>query len=260
MPFAPINGQRIYYEDSGGGGLPVILTHGFFFDHTVFDAQVAALAPAFRLIRWDERCFGRTEWDGRPFTLWDSAADALGLLEHLGVERAVVGGMSQGGFVSLRAALLRPERVVALLLFSTSAAAESDAVKVAMNQMAELWASETSNALTERVAASVLGPREHWEPWISRWRMVPKSALTTATRCLTEREDLNGRLGEISCPALVVHGTEDQLISIERARSFSRRLSGCKEMIEVAGAAHAPSITHADQVNPAVLEFLRRLG
>ncbi len=104
MPFASVNGQRVFFEDSGGDGPPVILAHGFLMDHEMFAPQVAALTPEFRVITWDERGFGATEFDGKPFTYWDSARDCLGLLDHLGIDRAVVGGMSQGGFLSLRAA------------------------------------------------------------------------------------------------------------------------------------------------------------
>src|SRR5262245_30512675 len=110
MPFAQINGQRIHFEDSGGSGPPVILAHGFLMDQSMCDPQVKALKGEFRVIRWDERCFGQTEEDGRPFSYWDSAADCVGLLDHLGIERAIIGGMSQGGYLSLRAALAHPKR------------------------------------------------------------------------------------------------------------------------------------------------------
>ncbi len=126
MSYADVNGQRIYYEDSGGSGPPVILAHGFLMDHEMFAPQVAALAPEFRVITWDERGFGLTEFDGKPFTYWDSANDCLGLLTHLGIDEAVVGGMSQGGFLSMRAALTSPERVKALVLLDTQAGKEPD--------------------------------------------------------------------------------------------------------------------------------------
>src|SRR3954451_17678437 len=119
MPYADVNGQRLWYEDSGGDGPPVLLSHGFLMDHTMFDGQVTALAPEFRCIRWDERGFGRTEDDGTSFTYWDSANDAFALLDHLDIERAVFGGMSQGGFLSLPPALTAPERVRALVLMDT---------------------------------------------------------------------------------------------------------------------------------------------
>ena len=119
MPFADVNGQRIRFEDSGGDGPPIVLSHGFLMDREMFAPQVQALSPQFRVITWDERGFGETEFDGQPFTYWDSARDCLALLDHLGIERAVLGGMSQGGFLSLRAALLAPHRVRALVLIDT---------------------------------------------------------------------------------------------------------------------------------------------
>src|SRR3954451_22242566 len=107
MPFADVNGQHIYFEDSGGDGAAVIFSHGFLMDHEMFEPQVAALSDEFRCISWDERGFGQTEANA-DFTYWDSADDALALLSHLGVDRAFVVGMSQGGFLSLRAALRAP--------------------------------------------------------------------------------------------------------------------------------------------------------
>src|SRR4051812_23926608 len=109
MPYAEVNGQRIRYEDTGGEGPAVILAHGFLMDREMFAPQLDALSPEFRAVAWDERGFGETEFDGKPFTYWDSAKDLLGLMDALGIDSAVVGGMSQGGFVSLRAALLAPE-------------------------------------------------------------------------------------------------------------------------------------------------------
>ena len=77
MPVAEINGQQIRFDDSGGDGAPIILSHGFLMDREMFAPQVAALAPEFRVITWDERGFGETQFDGEPFTYWDSASDCL---------------------------------------------------------------------------------------------------------------------------------------------------------------------------------------
>ena len=106
MAFADVNGQHIYFEDSGGGGAAVIFSHGFLMDHDMFAPQVA---------RWPASSVASPGTSGvsatRPplggFTYWDSADDALALLSHLGVEQAFFVGMSQGGFISMRAALAR---------------------------------------------------------------------------------------------------------------------------------------------------------
>ena len=94
MPFAEVNGQHIFFEDSGGSGAPVIFSHGFLMDHEMFAPQVEALAGEFRCITWDERGFGQTPASG-PFTYYDSAADCLALLDHLGIDQAVLAGMSR---------------------------------------------------------------------------------------------------------------------------------------------------------------------
>lgn len=92
MKHAELNGTSIAYVDHGGSGPAIILSHGFLMDHTMFDAQVAALSPTYRVITWDERGFGETRSTGE-FSYWDSANDALALLDHLGIDKAIVGGM-----------------------------------------------------------------------------------------------------------------------------------------------------------------------
>src|SRR6516165_7395193 len=101
MPFADVNGQHIYFEDSGGQGAAVIFSHGFLMDCEMFAPQVQELSEEFRCVTWDERGFGQTVATG-PFSYYDSAADCLALLRHLGIDQAVLAGMSQGGFLSLR--------------------------------------------------------------------------------------------------------------------------------------------------------------
>lgn len=259
MPYADINGQRIHFEDSGGAGSPVVFTHGFLMDLSMFDRQVEALSPEFRVIRWDSRCFGKTEWDGKPFTLWDSASDVIGLLDHLGIEQAVLGGMSQGGFASLRAALAHPSRVKALVLMSTSGHSDDDEqMKEGRRQMAEHWSPDPG--LLGQLAGMILGGEEHWEPWVSKWKEVSRDRVKGAMPALTDRDDIFPRLGEITCPAIVIHGTADVGIPLEKGEALAKALPRCKGVVRVEGAAHAPSLTHAEKVNPPLLEFLRAFG
>jgi 3-oxoadipate enol-lactonase len=261
MSHADVNGQRLYYEDSGGDGPPVVFSHGFLMDHEMFAPQVAALVPEFRVITWDERGFGDTEFDGKPFTYWDSALDCLGLLDHLGIEQAVLAGMSQGGFLSMRAALVAPERVRALVLIDTQPGAE-DPEKVPLYQaMLEAWAREgPSEALAEVVAGIIIADPAHNPYWISKWQAWPQERIVEPGRCLLERDDeLRSRLSEITCPALVIHGTEDTAIPVSAAEELAAALPGADGLVIVEGAAHASNLTHPEQVNPPLLAFLRML-
>jgi pimeloyl-ACP methyl ester carboxylesterase len=260
MSFADVNGQRIRYEDSGGEGPPVILSHGFLMDGGMFEPQVQALAGEFRVITWDERGFGETEYDHEPFTYWDSARDCLGLLEHLGIERAVLGGMSQGGFLSLRAALLAPERVRALVLIDTQSGVEDPERLPAYRQMQQTWLQAGPvDELTQSVANLILTEPRLNEVWIAKWRELDPQALAAPGDCLFDRDDITARLGEISCPAIVFHGTADASIPIERAEELCEALRGCVGLVRVEGGSHAANLTHPDQVNGPLLAFLRSL-
>jgi pimeloyl-ACP methyl ester carboxylesterase len=260
LPYATINGQRIYFEDSGGAGPPVILAHGFLMDHEMFAPQIAALAPEFRVITWDERGFGLTEFDGESFTYWDSARDCLGLLDHLGIDGAVVGGMSQGGFISLRAALTAPERVRALVLLDTSADVDVPETIAANQGMLDMWAAVGPvDELAEGIATLIINEPVENARWIAKWRQRPKELLAEPGRCLMGRDDVSSRLGEIACPAIVIHGEEDTALSIDRAEAMASALVGCAGVVRIPGAAHAANLTHPDLVNPPLLEFLRAL-
>jgi pimeloyl-ACP methyl ester carboxylesterase len=260
MPFAEINGQRIRYEDSGGDGPPVILSHGFLMDHDMFAPQMEALAPEFRVITWDERGFGETEFDGQPFTYWDSARDCLSLLDHLGIDAAVLGGMSQGGFLSMRAALLAPGRVRALVLIDTQSGVEDPERLPAYRQMQQTWLQAGPvDELTQAIAGLIIGDPVVSEIWIAKWQKLPREAMNEPTNALFDRDDITGRVGEITCPAIVFHGAADMSIEVEKGQALCEALPRCTGIVLVDGAPHASNLTHPGEVNGPMLEFLRSL-
>lgn len=261
MPTAAVNGVSVNYADSGGDGPAVVLSHGYLMDSEMFAPQVAALAPEFRVITWDERGHGSTP-AAAPFSYWDSAADVLALLDHLGIERAVLGGMSQGGFLSLRAALLAPGRVRGLVLIDSQAGLEDPAIVPAYEQMEEIWLAQGPEPVQEVVASIILGPADgpvDWKPWFAKWAQTDRAGLRLAFRCLMDRDDITGRLPEITCPALVLHGTADAAIPLARAAAMHAGLPGAVPLVQVEGGSHAANLSHPGPVNAAALEFLRSL-
>ncbi|HAP78248.1 MAG TPA: alpha/beta hydrolase [Acidimicrobiaceae bacterium] len=259
MSYAQVNGQKVYFEDTGGDGPPVILGHGFLMDHEMFAPQVEALRDHYRVITWDERGFGLTEFDGQPFTYWDSARDCLGLLDHLGIDRAVVGGMSQGGFLSLRAALLAPERVRALILLDSGTLLYTDEQRAANQGMVDLWlAVGPVDDLAQAVATIIIDDPVENPKWIAKWQARPKELMAEPARCLMERDDISHRLAEITCPVLVVHGMEDTAIEMHDAEATAAALVGCGGVVKV-GGAHAANLTNPEPVNAAILDFLAGL-
>ncbi|MGH8540820.1 MAG: alpha/beta fold hydrolase, partial [Stenotrophobium sp.] len=172
MPIAQINGQKLYYEDTGGKNPAVIFSHGLLMDHEMFAPQVDALRGRYRVITWDERGHGQTNDAAAPFSYYDSADDLAALLKHLGVDKAVLAGMSQGGYLSLRAALRHPQIVRALILIDTQAMPEAAATLPYYKQMIELWATQgLQDQLAATIESIILGAGYADAPaWKAKWK------------------------------------------------------------------------------------------
>jgi pimeloyl-ACP methyl ester carboxylesterase len=261
MPIAEVNGQRIYYEDTGGSGPPVIFSHGLFMDHEMFAPQVDALRDRYRCITWDERGHGETGDATGPFTYWDSADDAVALLDSLGCSRAVFAGMSQGGFLSLRAALSHPAAVRALILIDTQAGVEDPERMPYYRALLDRWLSDGVDQETlDIIAGLILGQDYDATPaWQDKWRQISNDNLLAVFTTLTSREEIYDRVGDIDVPALVIHGSDDASIPLEIGQRLADGLPNA-EMVVVPGAGHAANLTHPGLVNPAIERFLTSLS
>jgi pimeloyl-ACP methyl ester carboxylesterase len=261
MPHAEVNGQRLFYEDTGEGEDAIIFSHGYFMSHAMFDAQVAALRDRWRCIAWDERGHGQTETTPDPFTYWDSASDLFGLLDHLGIERAVLAGMSQGGFLSMRAALTAPERVRALVLMDTQPGVEDPEKAAGYDQLIGAWTSPDGppQEVVDTVSAIILGPGcTDAARWMDAAKAIPPDTVRQIYTTLMGRDDVTSRVPELTMPALVIHGAEDLAIPVDTARWLVDTLPD-GELVVIDGAGHAANLTHADEVNPPLRAFLERL-
>lgn len=254
------DGIRIHYEDTGGDGLPILWSHGFLMDHTMFDPQVAGL-DGYRHIRWDERGFGDTDATG-PFSYWDSAEDAIALLDHLDIDRAVLAGMSQGGFLSLRAALAHPGRVRALILIDTQSGTEDPENVESYRGMIEAVSTgdeETRSGVFDIVGDLIIDDPDLQPEWKAKWMAEDPARIVDPGGALVDRDDITERLGEITCPVLIVHGTADTAIPIEKAELLRAELPDCRDLVPIEGAAHAPNLTHPAEVNRHIERFLEAL-
>jgi len=262
MTTASVNATNVTYTDTGGTGPAVVFSHGYLMDSAMFDDQLAAVGAAgFRGIAWDGRGFGGTKATG-PFSYWDSAQDLLGLLDHLGIEHAVLAGMSQGGFLSLRAALLAPQRVRGLILIDSQAGQENPEVAPAYEQLEQTWMEHGPGPVQDIVASIIVGPADGpvgYHPWFAKWAQADRQELRLAFRCLMDRDDITSRLGEITCPALILHGTADAAIPMERAETMRAGLGGPVTLVPVEGGSHASNLSHPDEVNAEILGFLQSL-
>ena len=158
MPYIDANGSRLYYEDTGGSGPAVIFSHGLLMDGDMFAPQVEALRTTYWCITWDQRGFGRTGPASEPFTYWTSARDVLDIMSSLNIEAASLAGLSQGGFLSMRAALLAPERVSALVLLATRSGVDAPETIEDFKGLQAEWANNGSKNVQDGLADILLGP------------------------------------------------------------------------------------------------------
>jgi 3-oxoadipate enol-lactonase len=258
MSFASINGQQLYFEDTGGEGPVVVFSHGNLMNRQMWAPQVEALCDEFRCVTWDERLHGLTKDDGALYTYWTSADDLLGLLDHLGAERATLVGHSQGGFLSLRAALRAPERIKSLALIDTAAVAWPPEALAQMGGASEGFRAGGPDAVAPVLLDLLLGKPEVHEAWLRAWHEQPRERLADAVAVLMGVDDISARLGEITQPALIVHGELDQPIPLPLGRMLRDGLPGAEDLIVVPAAGHTPSLTHPAQVNAPLTDFLRQ--
>ncbi len=263
MPYAAVNNQNLYYEDTGGDGPVLVFSHGLLMDGSMFAPQVAAFRDRFRCITWDERCHGKTATDGpvEAFSYYDSANDLAALLRHLDIPRAVFVGMSQGGYLSLRAALKHPELVRALVLIDTQAMPEDKSKMPGYVQLMAMWA---GMGLNDQIASTIehiiLG--DGWAgaaEWKAKWATWLPFNLLKAFETLGSRDDISEAIRNIRVPALVIHGTNDIAITLDRAQAMAQALPDSR-LVLIEGGGHAANLTHPDQVNPAIEGFLATLS
>ncbi len=261
MPYAQVNNQKLYFEDSGGTGPTVIFSHGLLMDGSMFAPQVAALKSRYRCIVWDERGHGQTATgECASFSYYDSANDLAALLAHLGIQQAVLAGMSQGGYLSLRCALTHPALVRALILIDTQAMPEDPVKMPAYQAMLQDWA---TNGLSDQTASTIetiiLGPQ--WAgaaAWRAKWKNAAPADLLQSFQTLGTRDDISEQMGRIAVPTLVLHGDSDHAIELPRAKAMADAIPNA-QLVLVPGAGHASNLTHPQVVNPAIEAFLASL-
>jgi pimeloyl-ACP methyl ester carboxylesterase len=258
MPFVNVNRHDLYFEDSGGNRPVLLFSHGFLLDHSMWEAQVKTLSAEYRCITWDERGHGMSDCLG-PFDYYDSASDAIGILDQLGIPKATLIGMSQGGFLSMRAAWKSPDRVKALVLIDTAAGVFLPEVLAAYRETAEAWQSQGPvGAIATNMATLLFGPKFDARIWIAKWQSKPPCESAHPWETVLSRDDFTPHLKEIACPSLVIHGSKDEAFDLDTAKGLRDNLGNCKDLVVIRGAAHAPNVTHPKQVNDALAEFLRK--
>ena len=264
MSTASIREITIAFDDEGGGD-PLVLVHGHPFDRSMWRPQVEHFGGSgWHVIAPDLRGYGETTVVPGETPLETFARDIAGLLDHLGVERFVLGGLSMGGQVVMECHRLFPERIRGLLLADTSPQAETASGKRSRNEAADRLLREGMGPYADEVLPKMVAPANIRElPTVAEhvlamMRAAPAEGAAAALRGRAERPDYVDMLARIEVPALVVVGSDDEFTPVSDAELMHERIPDAT-LVVVEGAAHMPNLEREAEFNDALQRFLDSL-
>ncbi len=244
-----------------GHGPLVLFMHGIGGNRTNWRSNLPAFAPHFACAAWDARGYGASDdYDGE-LAFDDFVDDVLRVLDHFGVERAHLVGLSMGGRIAMRAALLHPQRVATLTLLDTHEGFEAftpeqrrDFVE---SRRAPLLAGKEPIDIAEPVARSLVGPNakpEHLQQLIDSIAALHKLSYVKSLQATVSQVNL-GDIRAISAPAHLIVGGEDRLTPVAMHHEMAAKLGGAPVTV-LSGAGHLSNIEDAPGFNAAALEWL----
>jgi pimeloyl-ACP methyl ester carboxylesterase len=243
-------GVKLHY-DVAGDGPALILTHGYSATGEMWAGQVPVLSPHFKVITWDMRGHGRSDYPADPAAYSEEAtvADMAALLDEVGARDAVVGGLSLGGYMSLAFHRAHPDRTRALLIIDTGPGYKND-------QAREGW---NANAIkrAERFEAEGLPDVSKASAEVRLARHRDATGLARAARGMLTQRDARviESLPGIKVPSIVIVGADDTPF-LAASDYMAAKIPGAKKAV-IPNAGHSANIDQPQAFNVALLNFLK---
>jgi len=266
---ASVNNSLLHYIDIGiSTAIPVVLIHGFPFSHKMWTfpgGQTEALAGSFRVIAYDVRGHGESEIGDGQYTIELFVDDLIGLLDHLGITKAVLIGLSMGGYIALRAVERNPDRVRALILCDTKSDADSNEAKIKRAASIKAIKANGPRVFAESFVAGVFTPESFTakpEAIKAIQSIIERTApvsLCGTTLALAARTDTSSSLPGITVPVLIMVGERDLLTPPAVSETMKEKIPS-SELHLIPNSAHMSNIENAPEFNKHLLEFLQKIS
>ena len=245
-------GGSVSYQVTGSGNPPLLLTHGYGATSAMFRQNLAAAAARNQAVTWDIRGHGSSDYpaDASRYSAAAALADMAAILAALGVDRAVLGGHSLGGYLSLDFALSHPDRVAGLVLIDTGPGFRNDAARDDWNRRA--------NRTADRLEAQGLAALGSSAELHSGEHRNAAGLVHAARQTLTQRDShvIDG-LTSIQAPTLVIVGAEDTPF-LGAADYMTAKIPRARKVV-IPAAGHAPNVSHPELVNAELRSFLDQI-
>ncbi|MBX0327781.1 alpha/beta hydrolase [Oscillochloris sp. ZM17-4] len=252
-----INGVRVRYTDVGHGPA-ILLVHAFPLAGAMWRPQLEALQGEYRLIAPDLRGFGGSDAPPGPYTMDQQADDLAALLDHLGLARATVCGLSMGGYIALAFMRRHAARARALVLADTKAGADSDDGRAGREANARLAEAEGAAAIADKMIPGLVAPDAGQAVRDDLRAMIianTPAGIAGALRGMALRPDSFEVLPTIAVPTLVVVGELDGLTPPAEARAISMAIPGSAVAV-IPGVGHLSSMEASEAFTAALRDFL----
>ncbi|MBU5612192.1 alpha/beta fold hydrolase [Geomonas azotofigens] len=255
---------NLAYDDMGTGPA-VLLIHGFPLNRQMWQPQLKPIAEAgYRVIAPDLRGFGASDAPASGYNMDRFADDMIALLDAVKIEKAVVGGMSMGGYVLLNLMERYPDRVRAACFIATRANADDEAGRARRSAMAAEAERLGANPVI-KIFAELLFATETAEhnpaliALVTSWmRSAAPQGLAGGLLAMRDRKDYVADLKSFQLPSLVLAGAEDRAAPLEVAHVLIDGLAGCKSRI-IDKAGHMLNMEQPEIFNQTMIEFLNSL-
>lgn len=252
MPRIDRDGVGIHYEIYGKG-VPLLLTHGYSSTSTMWHGQVDALAKDHTLILWDMRGHGQSDYPDDPAAYSEdlTVCDMAAILDAVGARRAIIGGLSLGGYMSLAFCRAHPQRTRALLIIDTGPGFKKDDARAAWNARALATADRL-----DREGLAMLKSSTRERATASHRNA---SGLAHAARGMLTQRDARviELLPDIRVPALIVVGADDTPF-LAASDYMAAKIPGAHKIV-IPAAGHAVNIDQPEAFVDAVLPFLKNV-
>jgi 3-oxoadipate enol-lactonase len=257
-----IHNHSLSYTDEGDKDAPAILfIHGFPFNKSMWAEQSGALKENFRVITYDVRGHGESDMGNVDFSIDLFVTDLIGLMDALKIEKALLCGLSMGGYIALRAREQHPNRFLALILSDTQCMADTPEGKEKRMKAIE---SIKSNGVEMYAKASIINlfAQESSQTKQNEIAAIQKTIEQTSieTLCqtlmaLSQRTETCTRLAEIKIPVLIMVGREDKITPIATAKLMNEKIRH-SIMIVIDHAGHLPNLENPSDFNYQLKQFL----
>jgi pimeloyl-ACP methyl ester carboxylesterase len=262
MPTVQTNGIDTAYTDQGqGAGPAVVLIHGFPYNKSMWDDQVAALSGSNRVITYDLRGHGESGATSETYTMEMLAEDLHVLIEELSLGEVALGGFSMGGYVALAFAEAYPEHIDKLMLLDTRHLPDSEQAAEGRENLAKQVEADgvegVATGLPARMLteATVSGRPEVAAKASDMIRAASPAGVAGAARGMAVRVDQSDLLPSIAVPTLIVVGEEDGITPPADAEAMAAAVYN-STLVKIPGASHLSNLDKPDEFNKALIDFL----